>query len=105
MCIRDRVTHSNSMRYLAMVPLSKLLRVKTILLQQGKTPLQLELGDHNRDDCIEFLTFLHQCWCENRNSRSDQRNPVSKHAQLCYKPENIHAQMSGTVSYTHLTLP
>ena len=89
------VTHSNSMRYLAMVPLSKLLRVKTILLQQGKTPLQLELGDHNRDDCIEFLTFLHQCWCENRNSRSDQRNPVSKHVQLCYKPENIHAQMSG----------
>lgn len=89
------VAHSNSMRYLAMVPLSKLLRVKTILLQQGKTPQQLELGDHNRDDCIEFLTFLHQCWCENRNSRSDQRNPVSKHVQLCYKPENIHAQMSG----------
>lgn len=89
------VAHSNSMRYLAMVPLSKLLRVKTILLQQGKTPQQLELGDHNRDDCIEFLTFLHQCWCENRNSRSDERNPVSKHVQLCYRPVNIHAQPSG----------
>lgn len=89
------VAHSGSMRYLAMVPLSKLLRVKTILLQQGKTPQQLELGDHNREDCIEFLTFLHQCWCENRNSRSDQRNPVSKHVQLSYRPENIHAQLSG----------
>jgi len=89
------VTHSDSMRYLAMVPLSKLLRVKTILLQQGKTPQELELGDCNRDDCIELLTFLHQCWCESRNTRSDERSPVSKHAQLCYKPENIHAQLSG----------
>jgi hypothetical protein len=91
------VTHSDSVRYLAMVPLSKLLRVKTILLQQGKTPQQLELGDYSRDDCVELLTFLHQCWCENRNTRADQRNPVSKHAQLGYNPDSIHAQMSGNV--------
>jgi len=88
------VSHGSSMRYLATVPLSKLLRVKTILLQQGKTPLQLELGDHKRDDCIEFLTFLHQCWCENRNSRSDERNPVSKHARLFRRPEDTLAQSS-----------
>jgi hypothetical protein len=87
-------THSGGMRYLATVPLSKLLRVKTIFLQQGKTPQQLELGDHSSNDCIEFLTFLHQCWCENRNTRSNERNQVSKRVQLCYKPENTFAQMS-----------
>jgi hypothetical protein len=89
------VTHSGSMRYLATIPLSKLLRVKTILLQQGKTPQQLELGDYSSNDCIKFLTFLHQCWCENRNTRSDERNQVTKRVQLCYKQENIYAQLSG----------
>jgi len=91
----NSVKHSASMRYLAMVPLSKLLRVKAILLQQGKTPLQLELGDCGRDDCIEILTFLHQCWCESRNTRSDERNRISKQVQLFYRSENIHAQLSG----------
>lgn len=90
-----RTAHTSSMRYLAMVPLSKLLRVKTILLQQGKTPQQLELGDLSREDCIEFLTFLHQCWCENLNTRSDERSPASKKVQLCCTTENIHSQMSG----------
>ncbi len=36
--------NADSMRYLAMVPLSKLIRVKTILLQQGQSPQQVELG-------------------------------------------------------------
>lgn len=92
------VKHNENMRYLPMVPLSKLLRVKTILLQQGKTPQQLELGDYNRDDCIELLIFLHQCWCENRNTRTEARNPVSKHALLCFDPASIHAQLSGKPS-------
>lgn len=89
------VRHHNNVRYLAMVPLSKLLRVKTILLQQGQTPQQLELGEYNREDCIEQLTFLHQCWCENRNIRAGERNPVAKRVQVCYPPANIHALMSG----------
>ncbi|MGA9665779.1 MAG: hypothetical protein WBQ69_04925 [Gallionella sp.] len=89
------VAHSESMRYLAMMPLSKLLRVKTILLQQGKTPQQLELGKYDRDDCIDFLIFLHQCWCENRNTRAEARNPASDLARLYFNPENIHAQLSG----------
>jgi hypothetical protein len=90
------VAHSDSMRYLAMVPLSKLLRVKTIFLQQGHTPQQLKLGgSSNKNDCIELLTFLHQCWCEDNITRFGVRNPGSQHAQLCYKPENIYAHLSG----------
>ncbi|MHB1237132.1 MAG: hypothetical protein ACYCY7_06175 [Gallionella sp.] len=87
--------HGENTRYLAMVPLSKLMRIKTILLQQGQTPQQLELGEYSRNDCIESLIFFHQCWCENRNTRSDQRNPVEKPAQIFYKPEVVHALLSG----------
>jgi hypothetical protein len=90
------VTHNGNMRYLALVPLSKLLRVKTILLQQGQTPQQVKLGDINSgQECIELLTFLHQCWCEDHNTRFGERNPNSQHAQLCYQRENIYALLSG----------
>jgi cyclic-di-GMP-binding protein len=90
------VKHSESMRYMAMVPLSKLLRVKTILLQQGRTPQQVSLsGNNNARECIDLLTFLHQRWCEDNSSRFGARNPASQQARLCYKPENIYALLSG----------
>lgn len=89
------VQHSDTVRYLAMVEISKLLRVKTILLQQGKTPQQLDLGDHSKSsECISFLTFLHQCWCEER-TRSGERPPVTQAAQICFGMEHIYAQLSG----------
>ena len=91
-----QITHSDSIRYLAMVPLSKLLRVKTILLQQGQTPQQANLGAHcSKSDCIEFLTFLHQYWCEDHNARFGERRPAAHHAQLCCKMEGIYAHLSG----------
>ncbi len=92
------VTHNDSMHYLAMVPLSKLLRVKTILLQQGQTPRQLKLGDHHSGaECTELLTFLHQCWCEDSNTRFGERQPGSQHAQLCSTSENIYRCLTETI--------
>jgi hypothetical protein len=89
-------THTEAMRYLAMVPLSKLLRVKTVLLQQGQTPRQVNLCEHcSSSDCIEFLTFLHLCWCESHNTRFGERRPVAQHAQVCYKMDGIYAHLSG----------
>jgi hypothetical protein len=91
-----QVIHSSSARYLATTPLSKLLRVNTILLEQGKTPQQLKLGDNNNSkDCIKFFTFLHQCWCEDYNTRISERQLISRHAQLCYQAENIYAHIGG----------
>jgi len=90
------ITHVATMRYLAMVPISKLIRVKTILLQQGESPRQANFSKTaSREDCIEFLSFLHQCWCENNSTRFGERRPVAQHAQLCYKPEGIYAHLSG----------
>ena len=91
-----QITHNGTMRYLAMVPLSKLLRVKTILLQQGQTPQQANLcGRCSSSDCIELLTLLHQCWCEDNSTRFGERRPVAQHAQLCYKLEGIFAHLTG----------
>lgn len=89
-------THTDSSRYLAMVPLSKLLRVTTILLQQGQTPRQAKLCEHcSSNDCIELLTILHRCWCEDHHARFSERKPVAAHAQLCYKTESIYAHLHG----------
>jgi hypothetical protein len=90
------IEHSASMRYLITAPLSKLLRVKTILLQQGETPKKLKLGGKGKArECIELLTFLHQSWCEDNSTRFGERNPNSQQTRLCYKPENIYARLSG----------
>ncbi|MFA6969809.1 MAG: hypothetical protein WC208_00265 [Gallionella sp.] len=92
----EGLPHNDTLRYLAMVPLSKLLRVKTILLQQGQTPQQVGLGDkQDRHACLELLTLLHQCWCENRPQRSCERRQVSLHAALCHTPAVIYAQLTG----------
>ena len=94
----QQTTHSDSMRYLATVPLSKLLRVNIILLQQGQTPQQIGLCAHcGSDDCLELLAFLHQSWCEDTNVRFSERYPVAHQARLCSKPESIYAHLSGSL--------
>ncbi len=86
------INHQGNVRYLAMVPLSKLLRVKIILLQQGQSPQQLELGDEcSRTDCAEFLNFLLRCWCEGRGERASMRTSETKPAQVCYGIESCYA--------------
>lgn len=92
----DELSDHDAMRYLVMVPLGNLLRIKATLLQQGETPQQLDLGDHyDSPACIELLNFLHQSWCENMRKRRDARKPIARNADLCYKPEGIYAHLSG----------
>lgn len=89
------VTPSASMRYLPMVPLSKLLRVKTILLQQGQTPQQLELGsDCNSADCMDFLNKLHHYCCDADNDRMAERHTIAQSAELCFSIEGIYAHIA-----------
>lgn len=92
----QQISHSGSARYLATIPLSKLLQVNIILLEQGKTPRQLKLSDSSSSkDCIKFLAFLHQCWCENFNTRAGERQLVSRSAQLCCQVEGIYTNICG----------
>jgi hypothetical protein len=88
------ISTSGEMRYLAMMPLSKLLRVKTILLDQGQSPQQLELGEYSKADCLDFLNKLHQYLCDVNFHRQTERKPVAQAADLCFSIEGIYAHIS-----------
>ena len=91
-----QINPSGNVRYLAMVPLSKLLRVKLILLQQGQSPQQLDLGEGcSSADCSEFLNYLHQCWCEERGNRLAERRETLQDAQVCYGMESCFAYVAN----------
>jgi len=90
------VNPSDNLRYLAMVPLSKLLRVKMVLLQQGQPPEQLELGKGcNSADCAKLLDYLHQSWCEDRSGRMAERKGALQQAQMCYGMESCFAYIAN----------
>ena len=90
--------HCEHTRYLSMVPISKDLRVKSILLEQGKTPKQVELGDdENGRDCLKLLKLLHQYWCEASDMRFIPREQNHQHAVLYHNFSDIHFQLSGSV--------
>lgn len=103
------VAHSRpgaQMRYLAMMPLSKLLRVKIILLQQGTSLERVGLGELPSIAAgIELLTFLHQCWCEDERERIVQRDTISEPAQFCYTTDMIFAYLKGKVVVPHKHSP
>lgn len=85
----------STVRYLAMVPLSKLLRVKTILLQQGQAPQQLDLGDDcNNAECIALLKFLHRRWCEGSPDGVPRQHGAAKPAEMCYGIEVIYTRIA-----------
>lgn len=92
----EQVRQSDRLRFMAMVPLSKLLRVKTILLQQGQSPQQLDLGaDFYGVDCVAFLNLLHHFWCEGLSERLIERRNVATTAQVGFDIDLIYALVSG----------
>lgn len=92
----EQVTQSDRLRFMAMVPLSKLLRVKTILLQQGQSPQQLELGNEFYGvDCVAFLNLLHHFWCEGLSERLVERRAVTTTAKVCWNIEQIYEFIAG----------
>lgn len=92
----QQLTQSDHLRYLAMVPVSKLLRVKSILLQQGQSPQQLELGvEFYGVDCIAFLNQLLQLWCEGSSDRSAERHNVTLSAKLASGFDLIYSYIAN----------
>lgn len=84
-----------SMRYLAMVPLSKLIRVKTILLQQGQTPQQVDLGPElSSKEGVTLLNQLHACWCEARPDSMADTPREANVTHLCIGIEQTYAQIA-----------
>jgi cyclic-di-GMP-binding protein len=91
----QQITQSDHLRYLAMVPLSKLLRVKSILLHQGQSPVQLELGQEFYGvDCGTFINQLLHLWCEGSSNRLAERHNVTLSAKLASEFELIYSYIS-----------
>ncbi|TXT22549.1 MAG: hypothetical protein FD134_2454 [Gallionellaceae bacterium] len=92
----QHIGQSVDARYLAMVPLSKLLRVKVILLQQGQSPQQQELGEGwGKTECIAFLNFLLQRWCEGRSEHPTRSRAEQLRAEACYGMESCYAHIAS----------
>jgi len=99
---RPELLNNDNLRYLAMVPISKLMRVKTILLQQGQTPKQLGLGeDRDGVDFVELLTHLHKHWCEPHLQRMAERQDSAREMQLRYGLEDIYSWIANQ-PFNHL---
>jgi hypothetical protein len=98
-------SNSDTMRYMAMVPMSKLLRVKIILLQQGATLDQVELGEMpSNSEAIKLLSFLHECWCEENRDRLAGRDLADTPAQFAYTLEMIFSALQGKTLASALKL-
>jgi hypothetical protein len=92
----QHATSAPTMRFMAMVPLSKQIRVKTILLQQGQLPDQLELGNElSSKDCVDLLNRLHGCWCELRGDSLADEPRDAPPAQMCHGLDNVYAHIVG----------
>lgn len=87
---------STSLRYLDMSEISKELRVKTVLLSQGQSPENLELGtDCGESECIELLGRLHRQWCEGTATRMLERTRSRGTAQVCFGLAAAHYHVTG----------
>ena len=90
------ISSSDHIRYLTVDPLSKLIRAKVLSLQQGLSPQQLELGENcNSTECAVLLNYLHQCWCEGRDSRLAARHGVALHAQVSYGMDSCYSYVAS----------
>jgi len=86
---------SDSLRFLPLVPLSKHIRVQTILLKQGQSPRQLGLGDAlTTQDCIALLDTLHACWCEAHNDSLADVPRQTESVHLCAGLEKSYGQIA-----------
>lgn len=84
------------MRCLPMVPLSKQIRIKTILLQQGQTPQKVELATElSGKECIDLLGKLHQCWCEARPDTLVEMPRETSSVSMCVGLEKIYSHIAG----------
>ncbi|MDD2700385.1 MAG: hypothetical protein PHH36_04015 [Sideroxydans sp.] len=87
---------SAGMRCLPMVPLSKQIRIKTILLQQGQTPKKVELDTGlPGKDCIDLLGKLHKCWCEARVDTLVEMPRETSSVHMCVGLEKIYSHIAG----------
>ena len=95
-CISHRASRGADIRYLDMSELGKNLKIKMVLLQQGRTPSELGLGESLPPDfCLSLIEKLHRHWCEGKAARGFEAGTISHRAELCFGLEDVHFHLSG----------
>lgn len=95
LCSLAMARRSSGLRFLPLVPLSKQIRVKSILIKQGQMPRQLDLGDSlPAQDCIRLLDTLHAGWCEARPDSLADAPRATRPLHLVAGLEQIYAQIA-----------
>ncbi len=80
-----QITHSDTVRYIDMEPLSKTLRQTINMLKQGQTPGQIGLGDDARQPgCENLIMLLYLQWCRAGTLRTEERNTIAAPVEVCF---------------------
>ena len=91
-----QITHSETVRYLDLEPLSKTLRQTINLLKQGQTPGQLGLGEDARQPgCENLIMLLYLQWCRAGTLRTEQRGTDEDPAEVCFGITDTYKMVGG----------
>ncbi len=82
------------MRYLDTVELGKHLKIQAALLEQGKPPGQLGLGEFPVETCLSLVRRLHRCWCEGKVARVFEARSISHSTAVCFGLPAAHHCLS-----------
>ncbi len=83
------------MRYLDTTELGKHLKIQAVLLEQGKPPDQLGLGELPAETCLALVQRLHRCWCEGKVARMFEARSISHSTEVCFGLPAVHQYLSG----------
>lgn len=86
-------------RFLDTEELRKSIGSRLVLLEQGKSPAELRLGeDCSPQASAELLKRLNQVWCRGGNARRPERARAGSGGRLMADPEAIHRFLSNGMS-------
>ena len=87
-------------RWLETTELRKSLLARIALLEHGRTPAELQLGDDVTQPAAgQLLQHLLQRWCKGKAARRDDRHPASGGCSLIAGFEAVHYELSGRQAF------
>lgn len=91
---------SSGGRWLDTTDLRKSLAARLMLLEKGRAPADLQLGDDvTQPAAAQLLERLLQRWCKGGSPRRDERRAASGGCHLIVGLETVHYQLSGGQSF------
>jgi hypothetical protein len=87
-------------RWLETTELRKSLIARITLLDQGRSPVDLQLGDDvTQPAATLLLQRAQQRWCKGGATRRQERQPADEECSVITGLENVHFEFSGRVPF------